>query len=248
MTSPRTVLAMLDAVPYVPPAAVGNGAGGAPGTGVAPGSIVSVYGVNLTPVTLVGPSNQLVQTLGGLTLRAGDRLLPLIFVSPSQINAQLPADMALGNAVLTISSTGQQDVQSSFTVVPDAPGVFSAVSAEGKAFALATHADGSVVSTAAPVQQGEAITVYGTGFGPTVPSRPEGLPVAASPALTLQDAASVQVGGVSFDVQAGYAVPGAIGVDAVVFVVGSNAPGATDAALTVTVNGQVSNSVLIPLQ
>jgi len=247
MSAPRAVVANLDTVPFVPPTAVNNGAGATPQTGVAPGSVISIFGVNLAVATVVGPSDQLVQTLGGLTVTVGGRLLPLFFVSPTQVNAQLPADIPLGAATATISSVGQPDVQSGFTVVQDAPGLFPQAIG-GQSFALAFHADGSMISTASPATAGETIAVYGTGFGPTSPARPEGLPVAASPAILLQDAASVQVGGANFTAQSAQAVPGLVGVDEVVFVLGSGAPSGTNAALTVTVNGQLSNPVLLALQ
>ena len=44
-----------------------------------------------------GRTAPLAQTLGCVTVRTGDRLLPLFFVSPSQINVQLPDDTATGD-------------------------------------------------------------------------------------------------------------------------------------------------------
>jgi hypothetical protein len=63
--------------PVHAPAGVGNAAGQTPQTGVAPGSIISIFGVNLATDTVVAPDGMLPQTLGGLTVRVGDRLLPL---------------------------------------------------------------------------------------------------------------------------------------------------------------------------
>ena len=83
-----------------------NAAGTTPQTGVAPGGIVSIFGVNLATDTLVAPDGMLPQTLGGLTVRVGDRLLPLFFVSPQQINAQVPDDMATGRPGVDRQSGG----------------------------------------------------------------------------------------------------------------------------------------------
>ncbi|MCU1327728.1 MAG: conserved repeat domain [Bryobacterales bacterium] len=59
---------------------------------VAPSSIVSAYGVNLAPSTEVAATNPAPTTLGGIRVHvrdrthAGDRLAPLLYVSPSQVN------------------------------------------------------------------------------------------------------------------------------------------------------------------
>jgi uncharacterized protein (TIGR03437 family) len=243
MSAPRSIQALLDKVPYVAPSAVANGAGAAL-DGVAPGSVISIFGVNLSSGVVVGPAAPLTQTLGGLTVSIKDRLLPLFFVSPSQINAQLPADFAAGAQTITISAPGQPDAATSFKIVADAPGLFQET-VNGAAMAVAFHDDGSAVTADAPAQAGETITVYGTGFGPTTPARPEGLPVASSPSLVLTDPATVQLGGATFPTTKAFAVPGLIGVDAVQFVFDGSA---ANGQLSVLVNGQQSNVVVLAIQ
>ena len=154
-------------------------------SGVAPGGIVSIFGVNLATETLVAPDGMLPQTLGGLTVRVGDRLLPLFFVSPQQINAQVPDDLAAGNQVLTISPAGAPEVRAPFTVVRNAPGLFP-VAVNGQAMAMAVHEDGSPVTADAPARSGELLTVYGTGFGPAERARPEGFPIPQSPSYSMR--------------------------------------------------------------
>ena len=247
MTQPRSIQAVLDTIPYLAPGGVSNGAGATPQAGVAPGSVISIFGANLAAATAVGPASPMVQTLAGATVQVGGRLLPLFFVSPGQINAQLPADTALGDTTLTVSCVGQPDVSVKFTVVADAPGLFSQT-VNGQQFALAFHADGSPVSTAAPAARGEVVTVYGTGFGPTTTPRPLGLAVPASPALVATDPATAQLGDPAVAIQQMFAVPGQVGVDAIQFPVGDQVASGTNAPLTVTVGGQASNTVLLPVK
>jgi len=121
MNVPHSIQAMLSKVPYLAAAAVTNGAGGTAGNGVAPGSVISIFGVNLSTSTAIAPSGTLPQTLAGVTVTVGSRLLPLFFVSPSQINAQLPADFTPGTAAMTLATPGQPNAQTSFTIVQDAP-------------------------------------------------------------------------------------------------------------------------------
>ena len=106
MTSPRSVQALLDPTPYIAPTGVSNAAGTTPQVGLAPGSVASVFGASFATDATTGPSSPLVQTLGGVTVRVGDRFLPLIFVSPSQINLQVPDDLPLGAQTLTVSFPG----------------------------------------------------------------------------------------------------------------------------------------------
>jgi Divergent InlB B-repeat domain len=143
MNQPRSVTARLDRVPYIAPAGVSNAAGITPQNAVAPGSVVAIFGASLANDLTVGPSSPLAQTLAGMTVRSGDRLLPLFFVSPKQINVQLPDDFGLGAQALTVSAQGQPDVQGTFTVARNAPGVFQNTTADNQSFAVATHEDGS---------------------------------------------------------------------------------------------------------
>jgi uncharacterized protein (TIGR03437 family) len=248
MSAPRAAVAMLSPVPFIQPSGVVNGAGITPQAIVAPGSVVSVFGANLGASVAAGPSNPMVQTLGGVTARVGAEILPLYFVSPSQINFELPPDLPAGQQTLTVSSPGQPDATASFMVAADAPGIFPSTVANGVTYGLITHADGSAVTTNAPAQAGETLSVYGTGFGPTAPARPEGFAVPSSPAYLLTDPATVLVGGVSVTPVTAYALAGAVGVDVVQFVVPDGLPSASNSALTITVNQAVSNTVQLPIQ
>jgi uncharacterized protein (TIGR03437 family) len=247
MSAPRAVKALFDPVPYIAPAGVMNAAGTTPQTGVAQGSIVSIFGVNLTAQTLVAPDGMLPQTLGGLTVVVGDRLLPLFFVSPGQINAQVPDDLATGDQVLTVSPTGAAQVRAPFTVVRNAPGLF-AVPVDGQtiANAMAMHEDGSAVTADAPAKPGELLTLYGTGFGPAERPRPEGFPIPQSPSYNLVDAVTVQVGQLAVPAQNAFAVVGRCGIDAAQFRLDGSVTGTV--TLRVTINGVDSNTLMLPVQ
>jgi len=247
MNTPRSVAALFDVVPYIPPTGVQNAAGDTPQPGVAPGSAISIYGANLASAVATGPDSPLVQTLNGTVVQAANRLLPLFFVSPGQINAELPADFTEGPQTLTVSAQGQPDVHASFTVVRNAPGIFQQM-VNGQSFAVALHEDGSAVTLDSPAHHGELLTVYGTGFGPTDPIRPVGFAVPQTPPFPLLDTASVLVGATVFPAENAFAVPGRVAVDAVQFRLADGAPTATNAQLSVTVNGQQSNSALLPVQ
>ncbi len=247
MNVPRAVQAVFTKVPYIAPTGVSNAAGSTPQAGVAPGSIVSIFGTNLAAATAVGPASPMVQSLGGVTVVAGGSLLPLYFVSPAQINVQLPPGFALGPATMTVSAAGQSPVTASFTVVQDAPGIFQqTINAQN--YALAVHPDGSLVTPDAPAQQGESLTLYGTGLGPTSTPRLDGFAIPQNPPFTIVDPLSLQIAGAPIAPDAAFALPGSVGVDVVQFHLTAAVPSGTNANLYVTVNGQSSNIVVLPVQ
>jgi uncharacterized protein (TIGR03437 family) len=247
MSAPRVVKALFDSVPYIAPTGVMNAAGTTPSAGVAPGGIVSIFGSSLTTLTAVAPDGVLPQTMGGLTVSVAGRLLPLFFVSPGQINAQLPDDLATGEYVLTVSPAGAPQVHASFTAVRNAPGLFP-VPVEGQemAMALAMHEDGSAVTADAPAKPGELLTLYGTGFGPVERTRPEGFAIPQSPSYSLLDKATVQAGELAIPAEKAFAAVGRCGVDAVQF----RLPGSVTGTVTlrVTINGADSNTLMLPVK
>ncbi len=245
MSAPRWVRAELDRAPYIAPAGVANAAGSTPQSGVAPGSVVSIFGASLALDTATGPASPLAQTLAGVTVRLGDMLLPLFFVSPSQINFQLPDEAPAGTQLLTVSAEGLPDVQAKFEIVRNAPGLFQQLINE-QAFAVAVHEDGSAVTAETPARPGELLTVYGTGFGPADRARPTGFAVPQLPLLNITDAAEVSIAGLPAVSAAAFVAPGRVGVDAVQFWVPDDTPSGNP-ALLVRINGQESNTVLLPL-
>ena len=247
MSAPRAVRAVLERAPYIAPAGIRNAAGDTPLEGVAPGSAISIFGASMAPDVAVGPESPLAQTLAGLTARIGDRLLPLFFVSPEQINAQLPPDLAAGSQVVTVRPEGQPEVRGSFTVVAEAPGLFP-FAADGKAYAVVSRPDGSPVTPASPARVGELLTVFGTGFGPTDPGRPYGFAAPDSPRFNLLGAIDVLAGVAEARPVAAFAAPGRVGVDAVQFRLGESARGSGAVSLRVRVNGRESNSLLLPVE
>jgi uncharacterized protein (TIGR03437 family) len=189
----------------------------------------------------------MVQALGGVTVHAGDRLFPIFFVSPTQVNVQLPDDFAPGDSTLTVSADGLPDVQAPFTVVRNAPGLFQQ-SVNGQNFAVALHEDGSAVTVDSPAKKGELLTVYGTGFGPVSLPRPMGFAIPASPVYSIVDPVTVQAGDASITPDSAIAVAGKVGLDAVLFRLPGSVPAASNVSLHVTINGQDSNTVLVPVQ
>jgi uncharacterized protein (TIGR03437 family) len=236
MSAPRAVEAMMEKIPYIAPAGVSNAAGSPADNGVAPGSIVSIFGASFAPGTAVGPENPLGQSIGCVTVRSGSRLLPLFFVSPSQINLQLPEDTPLGEQRIVVSCQGLPDVEATFQVVRNSPGLFAGA---------VLHEDGTPVTADSPAKRGELLTIYGTGFGPAGLPRPFGFaPVEPSAVL---DPVTVLAGDTAIEPERSFAAAGRVGLDAVQVRLPQETP-AGSAQVRVVVNGKASNAVAIPVQ
>jgi uncharacterized protein (TIGR03437 family) len=236
MGGPRAVEAMMEKIPYIAPAGVSNAAGAPSGNGVAPGSIVSIFGASFAAETTIGPDNPLSQAIGCLTVRVGSRLLPLFFVSPTQINVQLPEDSPLGEQKLVVSCQGSPDVDATFQVVRNSPGLFAGA---------VLHADGSVVTADAPARRGELLTVYGTGFGPAASPRPFGF--APADPSSIVDEVTIGAGELTIKPERSFAAAGKVGLDAVQFRLPQEV-GAGTVDVRVTVNGVSSNPLGVPVQ
>ena len=237
MSSPHAVVALMDRVPYIAPTGIKNAAGDTPGAFVAPGSLIAISGESLASETMTGRVNPLAQTLGGVTVTLADRLLPLVSVSPQTVVAQLPSSLAEGDYTLQLHISGQADVNSSFTVKRNAPGLF----------ATALHADGTGVTPDSPVARGEAITLLGTGFGPfTSPVIDGFFPFSPMPAVS--DPVDVLAGDQVLQPISVRAADGYTGMDAVKLKIPDALFQSNSIELKVRINGVISNSVMLPTQ
>jgi uncharacterized protein (TIGR03437 family) len=248
MSGPHAITAYTQAVPFIAPAGIMSAAGATPDGTMAPGSVISIYGNSLAPAFLVASTNPLPQTLGNVTVTIGNYLLPLLFVSPTQINAQLPVELVDGNYTLLVQQTGQPDVTGQLTVSRDAPGIFTQANAQQLPLVLALHQDGTMVTFSSPAIHGETISLYGTGFGPYPTTIVDGFFVPATPPVSLSDTVVFNVGAlVETPVFAG-AAPGMVGMNVLQLQITDDIPSGTTVNLSVTVNTKQSTTVVLPLQ
>jgi len=245
MSAPDSVVAEMITVPYIAPAGISNGVGQTPSAAVAPGSIISIFGQNLASVVQVGPVNPLAQTIAGTTVTINESILPLLFVSPQQINAQLPSSLSDGNYTLEVQNVGQSEISGTLTIARDAPGLFFST-IQSTAYAMAFHADGAMVTTSSPAAAGETISLLGTGFGPYQTPVLDGFfPLNPLPAVV--DSVVLSVGSTK-PTPTSTAAPGFTGIVSTQFQVPAGLPSGTSVPVLVTINGVDSNTVMLPIQ
>jgi uncharacterized protein (TIGR03437 family) len=197
---------------------------------IAPGSIIAIYGSNLTAGTAVSPGAATPPTtLGGVTVTIGKSAAALYFVSPTQINAVVDPATPTGAQTLTVtSSTGTQ--QGPVTIDANAaPGLFSLNGAGS--------GDGAFVN---------ALTAL---LGPFTPGTTNGatyLELFAT-GLSKTPAPVVTIGGVSAKVLFYGPSPCCAGLDQINVQVPLSLAGAGRVPVNISVNGQTSNTVEVLL-
>lgn len=178
---------------------------------VAPGGLIVVEGTNLSPVNIATRERPLPTALGESCLIVNGLPVPMIMVSPSQINAQLPFQSE-GNVAMTLYTPGGVSDNYNLTILPTAPSVFRAnVTEDYVAPTVVREENQLVVTPANPVRSNDTLLIYLTGMGRTTPEIPAGVP-APEDAPSVLTEASVDIGGVELAVESAGLVPGEIGV------------------------------------
>ncbi len=105
-------------------------------------------------------------TLGDVQVFVAGVAAPLLYVSPGQINFQVPSATPLQFQEIQVqrASTGQVLASFIFRIDSVSPGLFTA-NATGAGQLAATNQDGMVNDGAHPAKAGSIITLYGTGQG-----------------------------------------------------------------------------------
>lgn len=246
LDAPRAAVLQLIRVPAITSPGVRSAASDAAQSGVAPGSLISIYGANLSSDLAVGPASPLAQTLANVTVRVDGSFLPLLFVSPGQINAQLVSGLDPGTHQLIVRLEGQPETAVNFDVVRNAPGLFTTI-ANDRSIGVFSHTDGRPVTIQDPAAPGETISAYGTGMGPYRTAPPDGFLVSESAPYAAADPVTVTAAGQQITpLYAGRTGLG-VGVDVVRFVAPAASSDAKSVDLKVSVNGVESNTVSLPV-
>ena len=229
-TSGFTILSQNYAASVTPPVItklVNAADGTAP---VAPGGLISVYGTSMSAESVATSQIPLPTALGQSCLSVNGTPVPLLFVSGTQINAQLPNNVG-GPSTVNIHTPAGISNSFHFTVQSSAPSVFLSGVA-GPLTGLATivrAANNQLVTPTNPIRPGDTLVIYLTGMGLTSPVVQAGLPAPTSPLAWANIGARVTLGGADLTVQYAGLVPGEIGV----YQINAVVPGSVTQGMTV---------------
>src|SRR5260370_23976658 len=105
--------------------------------------------------------------------------MPILFVSPNQVNAQIPFE-SVGNVTLILRTPGGTSDNYNVQILPGAPSVFrsSVPGLDGTVATIVRNDDGGLVTDSHPIHRKENTTlrIYGTGLGQPPPAGQTGMP------------------------------------------------------------------------
>jgi uncharacterized protein (TIGR03437 family) len=221
---------------------------GLPNGSIAAGSIFSIFGENLGPVTgQSATSFPLSTTLQGVSISVTQSGVTTqaypVFVSAGQANVVMPSSVTPGLASLRLFYNGTKSNAIPILIATSSPGIF-AVSSGGYGPAVAqnfiTASNQPVNSAAATIAPGGTVTIWGTGLGPV--TFPDNVPPTAG---NVAASVSVTVGGQPAQVLYSGRSPCCSGVDQIVVTLASNTPLGCWVPVTVNAGGAVSNTATI---
>jgi len=207
---------------------------------VAPGELFSIFGVNLANVAtdLSGWSGQVLPSaLNGLSVTVAGQTAPLVYVSPGQVNAQVPFGIAAGNQPVVVSGPNGLSGTYALQIGAVAPAIFFY-----PAPAVLKNADYSLLSASNPAKAGDVILIYCTGLGQTNPPLATG---AISSAIAYTPTVTATMGGAAANVVYAIASPSFPGLYQVAVTVPAGLTGVVP--LVLKESGVASNSINVTL-
>lgn len=183
---------------------------------ITPGTWIEIYGfhlaTNLPAQQWAGSDFNGINAptrLGGTTVTIAGQAAFIDFVSPTQVNVQVPSGVPTGQQQLVLTTAGGSSAAYNVQVNALQPGLLAPPSfiVNGRQYVVALFSDQAYVlppglTTAVATRRarpGDTILLYGIGFGPVTPNSPAGQIVQQS--NQLQSQFQVSFGGVPAQVR-----------------------------------------------
>ncbi len=180
----------------------------------APGMIVSVYGAALGDFVQAAGALPLPQYLAGFEASVNGVPTPLYYVSPNQVNLQIPYETQTGNATLVVGNPYANSNNYTIQIAAVAPGIFMTNGAPAAPFSSAAA--------------GQVTTLFITGDGQISPSVADGAaPASGTPLDQLPKPnlpVTVTVGGQKANIEFIGVPAGLVGVTQINYQVPANTP------------------------
>ncbi|MBI2819671.1 MAG: hypothetical protein HYX73_06810 [Acidobacteria bacterium] len=204
---------------------------------LAPGMGASLFGANLAAKATAAGQSPLPTTLEETSLLINDVAAPLFFVSPAQINFQVPFELSGPLLEMRLRNSRGEAVMH----VPwrnASPGIY-----QNNGSGIILHGSGALVSESAPARSGEELVMYASGLGAVEPAVVSGETAPFSPLARTPVSPVIRVGGVATETRFSGLAPGFVGLYQVKFVVPQGVAGT--ATVSLEMNGVESNTVLV---
>ena len=204
----------------------------------APGMLTSLYGTALGTLVEAAGTIPLPSFMGGFGALVNGYPAPLYYVSPNQVNFQIPYEIGTGTANLTVYTPWEPNgYTTTIRISAAAPGIF-------------TFPDGSV-NPSRTGSAGQEVLLFITGEGQVRPSLNDGMtPAVSTPLAALpkpQQTYSLTVGGIAATIDFIGIPSGLVGVTQINFTIPANVPAGSQ-PVVVTVGGVASPPAYITVQ
>ncbi len=182
-------------------------------TPLAPGSLLSVFGLGIAGSGGAASSIPLPFSLGGVSLTIGGVPAPLVVAiagAQDQVNVQVPFELqGVAQADVLVNNNGVLSVPETIALGPAVPALFT-FSQTGSGPGAILHANFSALSAGSPAVAGEVVLLYATGLGAVDPAVSTGR--ATSGLTRVTGNVQVTIGGVPAEVQYAGLAPGFVGL------------------------------------
>lgn len=241
--------------PAIQTGGVVNAASGQLGSGVAPGSYISIFGAALADTTLIYSTTYLPLSLAQVSVGfdvPGRRVSypgRIHFVSPGQINVQVPWELAgEASADMKVSIGDFSSATIRVALNDYSPAVFEYTDpGSGRLLTAALDQSFGLVTAANAVRRGSVVQIYANGIGPVDNRPPSGDPAGAQPLSSCRVNPEVTIGGRTAPVLFCGLAPGFVGLYQINATVPADAPAGLQ-PLVLRVGGVTSKTASLPVQ
>jgi uncharacterized protein (TIGR03437 family) len=199
---------------------------------LAPGSLVSMFGLNLN----------------GATVQFSGVSAPILYASSSQLNLQVPWELQ-GASTTTVTVSGNSigaELESVPVGLAD-PGIFSLGAPQGGQGAI-ENIEGAVVDANSPAHAGDYILVFATGLGAVTNPPPTGAAAPVTSLSGLKGVPAVTIGGLPAFVSFAGLAPGFIGLYQVNVQVPQGVAAGDAVPVVLSIGATASNPVTIAVR
>jgi uncharacterized protein (TIGR03437 family) len=218
-----------------------------------PGAVMTLYGANLAGSLVQAAGFPMPFSLGNVTMVTGNTYTPLYYVSPGQINFQIPYSVATGNVNIRVYQ-GVRVTSANVTIAAVSPALFS-INQQGSGQGSIRIANSAAVACPVgsiagvdcqPAKRGGFIEVYGTGMGAVTPAAPTGnVPISLSSTRLTPTA---MVGGLPANVIFSGLNPGAAGLYQINVQIPAGVTPGDAVPVSIMIGGVTSNTVTVAVQ
>ncbi len=238
--------------PVVTAGGVVNAASFAPQAPLAPGTLISVFGSQLSQSVAGASTLPLPMDLGGSSLFIAGTQAPLLYASNGQLNAMIPYGIQVNAGQQFVISRGSSlSVAQGLAIAAASPGIFTLDgSGKGQGDVFVAHSDFTQTLSDAghPATAGDFVVIYCTGLGEVTPTLTAGMPAPLDRLSPTVNPVTVSIGGVKAAVQFAGLTPGFAGLYQVNVIVPAGVTPGASVVVSISEAGQLSSPVTMAVR